>query len=144
MSAQYRSEYSKPSVNGNACTYNSLGCYLGQNSTMPAVKAGQTSGVYLTPNYSAIGYNALTHGESPGCQSYFSITDAYGKGAGSCNTSYTRRLCGGCGDLGGDAWRCAPNAIGGGKCIPAQAGTRGGPTYKSQDACQKAGCPHRV
>ena len=99
MSAQYKNDYSKPSVGGSSCNYNSLGCYLGSNSTMPPVKAGTTSGVYLTPNYSAIGYNALTRGTPPGCQQYFSITDAYGKGAGSCNTSYTRRLCsgGGCG-----------------------------------------------
>lgn len=94
MSAQYRSEYSKPTVASNACAYNSLGSYLGSNSTMPPVKSGAVSGVYVTPNYSAIGYNALTHGTPPGCQQYFSITDAYGKGAGSCNTSYTRRLCG--------------------------------------------------
>ena len=98
MSAQYnRNEYTAKSVTGSACSYNNLGNYQGANNTMPPVRAGVSSGVYLTPNYSAIGYNALTHGVPPGCSSqpYFSITNAYGKNAGSCNTTYTQRLCGG-------------------------------------------------
>jgi len=93
--AQYKSEYSGPMVGRAACNYNTLSCYQGSNSTMPPLRAGTTSGVYLTPNYRAIGYNALTHGKPPGCQSHFSITNAYGAGAGSCNTTYTTRLCGG-------------------------------------------------
>lgn len=146
--AQYNSEYSKPMVKGSACNYNQLGNYLGANNMMAPAVAGQISGVYLTPNYAPIGYDALTHGSSGNCSSHFSITDAYGSGAGLCNTSYATRLCGGCngggGALGGNAWRCAPNAPGGGRCIPAQAGTPGGPTYSTQESCQKAGCPYRV
>jgi hypothetical protein len=92
MSAQYKSEYSKPSVHGPPGSYTNLGCYLGSNNTMAPSTYGSTQGVYLTPNYGAIGYNALSHG-TPSGQSYFSITNAYGKGASSCNTSYTRRLC---------------------------------------------------
>jgi hypothetical protein len=96
-----KSEYTNSTVNSPQCAYNSLGCYGGANTTMAPLKAGSTAGVYLTPNYSAIGYNALTHGSSHPCQQYFSITDAYGKGAGSCNPTYTRRLCGGgCGGSG--------------------------------------------
>ena len=47
------------SVTGSACSYNNLGNYQGANNTMPPVRAGVSSGVYLTPNYSAIGYNAF-------------------------------------------------------------------------------------
>lgn len=93
MSAQYSSEYSNTPVNKASCAYNTLGKYRGANSTMPPIKAGVTSGVYLTPNYSAIGYDALTHGNRSGCDQYFSITNAYGKQAGNCHTTYTRRLC---------------------------------------------------
>lgn len=95
---QSKSEYSNPSVNNSSFMYNTLGCYQGANSTMTPLKAGATSGVFLTPNWGAPGYDALTHGVPGGFQQYFSITDAYGKGAGSCNNSYTTRLCGtGCG-----------------------------------------------
>lgn len=139
MPSLYGNEYNNNVVSSSACNYNSLGCYLGANSTMPPVKAGQTSGVYLTPNYSAIGYNALTHGTPPGCQQYFSITDAYGKGAGSCNTSYTRRLCGGCNGGGGggqsSGWKCNTNT---GKCqAGGRLGERGvfGSAYQCQQNC---------
>ena len=81
----------------DSCSYNTLRTYNGCSSTMPKLNPGQASGVYLTPNYSSIGYDALTHGGSGGCGSYFDIKAAYGKGAGSCKTSYTQRLCkGGC------------------------------------------------
>jgi len=93
------SEYSKPMTNDPACSYNTLCSYQGANSTMPPLKPGTTSGVYLTPNYSAIGYNALTHGTKSSCQQYVNINNAYGSGAGACSTSYTTRLCGGgCGN----------------------------------------------
>lgn len=95
MSAQYKSEYSKPTVHSAPCQYANLGCYTGSNHTMPTLKPGTTSGVYLTPNYGAIGYNALTHGVPSGCKQYFNIQDAYGHGAGNCKTTYTSRLCGG-------------------------------------------------
>jgi hypothetical protein len=95
MSAQYNSEYSKPTINSSACQYTNLGSYNGCNSSMPPLKPGVTSGVYLTPNYGAIGYDALTHGITGNCANYFNIQDAYGSSAGNCSTTYTSRLCGG-------------------------------------------------
>lgn len=96
--AQYNSEYVGPTVSGSSCSYATLGCYQGPNSTMAALRPGTTAGVYVTPNYGAIGYDTLSHGKVPGCGGYFSIQSAYGSGAGSCSTSYTSRLCNaGCG-----------------------------------------------
>ena len=92
MSAQYKSEYSQPMV-GAACGYNTLGCYLGSNNAMPTMRPGSTT---VVPTYGGpIGYNSLTNGKTPGCMPYFNMASAYGSGAGSCNTSYTTRLCGG-------------------------------------------------
>ena len=59
--------------------------------------AGIVPGQYIVPNYEAIGYDALTHGNAGGgCNNYFNIEQAYGSGAGSCSTSYSVRACGGC------------------------------------------------
>jgi hypothetical protein len=89
-----RSEYTNSTVSSNNCSYNSLGRYSGAKTTMATVKAGSTQGFYLTPNYSSIGYNSLTHvDDSNGSQSYPTISQAYGDG--SCNTTYTKRSCGG-------------------------------------------------
>lgn len=91
-----RSEYTNSAVSSNNCSYNSLGHYSGANSTMAPVRTGSTQRFYLTPNYNSIGYDSLTHGDdSNGCQSYPTISQAYGSGAGSCNPTYTKRLCGG-------------------------------------------------
>lgn len=90
--AQYNSEYSGPAVAGSGCSYAKLGCYYGGNGTM--APARPTAGIYVTPNYASIGYDALTHGASGSCNRYFSITDAYGKNAGNCNTTFTQRMCG--------------------------------------------------
>lgn len=91
-------EYSGSSVGCNSC-YANLGCYYGPGSAVAKVASGTTSGVYLTPDYAAPGYDTLTHGDTvPGCSSYFNIVNAYGAGAANCSTSYTTRLCGaGCG-----------------------------------------------
>lgn len=93
--AQYKSEYSKPTVGGNVGGYSSLGCYSGSNATMPHLQPGTKSGVHLTPDYTGISYSALTHGVQGGYKQYFNIQDAYGSGASNCSTSYTSRLCGG-------------------------------------------------
>jgi len=90
-----RGEYSSPTVASGGCSYNTLCNYSGANSTMAPVPAGTIKGVYVTPNYSAPGYDTLTHGNSASCFKYFNIQSAYGAGAGSCNTTYTTRLCGG-------------------------------------------------
>ena len=84
-------------VNGASCSYVSLANY---NSSAPgslgspAVPTNTVSGVYVVPNYSAIGYNALTHdSSSPSCSGYFNIASAYGAGASQCNTQYHQSPC---------------------------------------------------
>lgn len=92
--SQY-SEYTGSSVKNSSCAYAQL-CSYNQGGKMAPVNPKQTSGVYVVPSYGAIGYNALTHGQGvPGCGGYFNIKSAYGAGAGSCNTTYTTKLCGG-------------------------------------------------
>ena len=140
----YSSEYSKPMVGSAGCAYQTAGCSGRSNPTMPPMKAGTTSGVYLTPDYQGIGYNALTHGVPGGCQQYFNIQDAYGSGAGNCSTSYTSRLCGGCGGgggrVGGAAYVCDSPRLGGKKaCRRVQAGTKqNSKVYHSGNACEYA------
>lgn len=139
MSAQYKSEYSKPTVASSKCAYASLGCYYGPNSTMPALRPGTTSGAMVVPTYGAIGYNALTHGVAPGCGTYFNITDAYGADASSCSTSYATRLCGGCDTVGSEkGWVC--DAKNGNCTMSGQKGVRG--VFNSAFECQEY-C-HRV
>jgi len=138
MSAQYKSEYTQPTVGGPGCGYTSLGCYLGSNPTMPALKPGTTSGVYVTPDYAAIGYNALTHGQAGSCGGYFNIQGAYGAGAGNCSTSYTTRLCNaGCGGGGfpTQGWKCDTSQTPA-KCVGGQfpSGTQG--VFKTSYQCQ--------
>jgi len=94
--SQYRSEYTKPTVMGSGCDYNTLGNYYGPGSMMAAPTTTTVSGVYVTPDYSAPGYNTLLHDKSSaGCGGYFNIQSAYGAGSDCCNTTYTTRLCGG-------------------------------------------------
>ena len=90
------SEYGN--VNGPSCSYVSLSNYNGvqRNPTsvnMPYVPATNVVGRYIVPDYSTIGYNALTHGSSASCGGYFDITGAYGKGAENCNTQFMQRAC---------------------------------------------------
>ena len=143
MSAQYGSEYTKPAVMGAACNYNTLGHYYGPNSTMPPLKPGQTRGAFITPNYSAIGYDALTHGSDCCGFGYPSIQNAYGKNSGNCNTTYSTRLCGGLLG-GGNNWAC-DNVNGTNKCVKVHPGTfHAGGTFRSKKECMNAGCPHKV
>lgn len=120
------------------CGYNTLGSYYGHASPVAKAVQRQTAGVYVTPNYGAIGYDALTHG-GQSCSSYPSVTDAYGSG---CTTSYSTRMCGGgsapapVGQKAG--WSCDAKQ---GKCVHgAKLGTQG--TFGSASQCQAA-C-HRV
>lgn len=84
-------------VNGSSCSYTSLSNY---NSSAPgtlgspAVKRSSVSGSYVVPNYSAIGYDALTHNNAPpSCNGYFNISNAYGADAGSGKTNYRMSPC---------------------------------------------------
>jgi hypothetical protein len=137
--AQYKSEYSNTSVNSSPCAYTQLGSYLGSNSPHHA----PVSGTYLTPQWGAIGYDALTHGGAAGsCNSYFNINHAYGNGSGNCHTKYTRRLCGGCdepGPIGGGShWVCEKSGKG---CTEVHNGSLApeGHLYNSKHGCEK-GC----
>ena len=99
----YNNEYRNAMAGGNGCSYKSLGNYSGCNSTMAPIRAGAGANAMVVPTYGAIGYAALTHGNSAGsCGGHFNIQSAYGAGAGNCSTAYTTRLCGGCGNKGGN------------------------------------------
>ena len=90
------SENSNVSVNGPSCSYNSLSNYNGYSKrgmNHPQVAPTTTSGMYIVPDYAAIGYNALSHGGSPSCAGYFTINSAYGVNANNCSTKYMKRLC---------------------------------------------------
>lgn len=85
-------------VNSPACCYASLAGYNGaarnpRNMGMPYVPPTTVAGSYVVPAFGTIGYNALTHGDTPSCAGYFDITSAYGKGAENCNTQYMQRMC---------------------------------------------------
>ena len=71
--------------NSKKSEYTKLGCYNRSNNT----------GSFVTPNYSSPVYDTLNHSVG-GNQQYLSMTNAYGKGADSCNISYTTRPCSSC------------------------------------------------
>ena len=79
-----------------SCSYVSLSGYNGRGKNSmgsPHVPPTNVTGVYVVPSYGMIGYDALSHGSAgPSCAGYFSITDAYGKGAENCNTQFVQRL----------------------------------------------------
>jgi len=84
--------------NGNSCDYVSLSKYnsssAGTLGNPTYMNASDVAGHYVVPSYSAIGYNALTHGAtSPSCSGYFNITGAYGANASKCNTQYMNSPC---------------------------------------------------
>ena len=85
-------------VNGTSCDYVSLANYnsssAGTLGNPTYMHATDVVGHYVVPNYSAIGYNALTHGgATPSCSGYFNIASAYGANAGNCNTQYMNSSC---------------------------------------------------
>ena len=88
---------SNVSVNGPSCSYNNLSNYNGYSKrgiNHPQVAPTTTRGYYITPDYAAIGYNALMHGSNmPSCAGYFTIDSAYGKNANNCSTQYQKRTC---------------------------------------------------
>ena len=87
---------SSNTVNGASCSYTNLANYnasspgtLGQPSVPPTT----VTGYQIIPQYSTIGYDALTHNAAPSCSGYFNVTSAYGDNAGNCNTQYYNRPC---------------------------------------------------
>ena len=88
---------SSNTVNGASCSYTNLANYnASAPGTLgtPAIPASTVIGYQIVPQYSAIGYDALTHGGvSPSCNGYFNVTNAYFPGAENCNTQYYNRPC---------------------------------------------------
>ena len=87
---------SNVSVNGPSCAYSSLSNYNSSSKRAmghPQVSPTTVQGMYIVPDYAMIGYNALTHGDTPSCAGYFTINGAYGKNANNCSTKYMKRLC---------------------------------------------------
>lgn len=86
----------------DGCNYARLGAYnAGFKGIRPPVPMTTTSGYYVVPNYSAPGYDTLTHGgpRGPGgcvesSNGYFQINKAYGYGSNNCRTTYSASLCG--------------------------------------------------
>jgi len=88
------SEYANASVGSSPCTYNTLGNYSAKAGMGPAVAKGTVVGRQIIPQYGAIGYKTLLHGDgTPSCNGYFNIQSAYGSGSGNCSTSYVSRVC---------------------------------------------------
>lgn len=160
--AQYKSEYTNSAVGSPGCAYKT-GCGRTMThlfnpyptdgllphthththlSNLTPTRLRNETGVFLTPDYAGIGYDALTHGVSGGCQQYFNIQDAYGYGAGKCKTSYTSRACG-CDDYNGVGkgmdWVCTGSKLlGGGKCVGVHKGAQRPPgaVYPTSYECQ--------
>ena len=88
------SEHTGRSV-GYGCNYVTLARYNNGARAGPPIPAGNVSGYYVVPRWSAPGYATLTHNQKyPSCSGFFNIQSAYGRGAGACNTSFSQRLCG--------------------------------------------------
>ena len=91
-------EYNNPTVGGPACGYATLGGYnqgYGAGAIAPVPSGVPSMAVQIVPNYSAPGYDALTHGLNvPSCSGYFGIGKAYPSYSNNC-TRFTTRLCGG-------------------------------------------------
>jgi hypothetical protein len=87
-------DYNNYAAGGSACSYAALGAYNdGYSMTVPS-QGKQVSGMYIVPQWSAISYDSLTS-KVPSCSGYYDIGSAYGKDAGSCQTTYRSSLCGG-------------------------------------------------
>jgi hypothetical protein len=98
------SEYNNSRV-GSACNFATLSTYnagsgvgRGDGSGLmgnPPMMRGSadTSGFYLVPNYTAPGYDTLTHQKAGSCSGHFNITNAYGANADKCDTKYSRSIC---------------------------------------------------
>jgi len=88
------SEYNNSTVGGVGCSYATLSNYnTGNKGVKPAMQATNVTGKYIVPNYSAPGYNTLSHDSAPTCSGYFNIQGAYGGNGGSCGTKYVQSLC---------------------------------------------------
>lgn len=87
------SDYVNYSAGGAPCSYAALGTYNDGYSMNIAPQGKQVSGVYIVPTWNPISYDSLTN-KVPSCSGYSDIGQAYGKDAGSCQTTYRTSLCG--------------------------------------------------
>ncbi len=76
---------------GQSCNYSTLASYNNSGPSFP--KARPTKGVYVVPAFTQSGYSTLTHDNSNTCGGYFDISDAYGRGANTCNQKYLVSAC---------------------------------------------------
>lgn len=87
-------EYNNNTVGGSSCSYASLSNYNnGSKGQSPPVPATTVSGVYVVPSWNSPSYSTLMHDSAPSCSGYFSVTNAYGKGANNCSTKFVQKLC---------------------------------------------------
>lgn len=87
------SEYNN-TMGGSSCNYSQLGQYTNSYSMNGTPFQGRiSSGAYIVPTWSAIGYDSLT-AKVPSCSGYSDINAAYGSDAGDCQTTYNTSLCG--------------------------------------------------
>lgn len=78
-------------VNGPSCSYTTLSQYNnGARGMQVPVRNATENGVYIVPQFSAIGYNSLTY--TPSCRGYPSIDTAYQSNGGNCNQQYIKKL----------------------------------------------------
>lgn len=88
------SDYVNYSAGAAACSYAALGGYNDGYSMNVPPQGKVTSGSYIVPSWSPISYDSLTN-KVPSCSGYADITNAYGKDAARCQTTYRTSLCGG-------------------------------------------------
>ena len=86
-------DFNNYAAGGSSCSYASLGAYNSEYSLGVAPQGKVITGQYIVPTWSPISYDSLT-ARVPSCSGYADITNAYGKDAGSCQTTYRTSLCG--------------------------------------------------
>jgi len=91
MSRQYI-DHVNSTVGSSPCSYATLSRYNNGASLGPALRGTTPTGIYIVPDYSAPGYDTLTHSAQPTCGGYFDIGSAYQNGGGSCGTKFVKRI----------------------------------------------------
>lgn len=89
MSSNPSSEYDHVTTNNPSYSYNRLGSYTQGYSMNVAPVGVPSSGSYVVPTWSAIGYNDLSMSGNP--SGYGSISSAYGNP--NVQQTYTTSMC---------------------------------------------------
>lgn len=94
--AQYNSEWSKPSVQGGACSYATLHKYYGGSGmAVPDASASAKVQRAILPSFSPPpGYFSVSGPPQnvPSCSGYANVNKAYG-GVRGCAADYAAKLC---------------------------------------------------